>query len=155
MKEKNGFTLVELMAVIVVLAIIISIGTVSVVSTIAKSKAKSADKMRAELLDTAVAYGLSSFHLSACPLTGTQDESTIQSILSNPTSSYATSHENCYRIIKASTLLDVEKLYRDDAKHCNRSQDILIYKYKSPSDTSDGYEIEEYRAYAADDICAN
>ena len=57
MKNKNGFTLVELLAVIVVLAIIITIAVPSAISISNKIKAKMEDTKRQMIVDAAKLYG--------------------------------------------------------------------------------------------------
>lgn len=57
MKNKNGFTLVELLAVIVVLAIIITIAVPSAISISNKIKAKMYETKIQMILDAAKLYG--------------------------------------------------------------------------------------------------
>lgn len=57
MKNKNGFTLVELLAVIVVLAIIITIAVPSAISISNKIKAKMEETKRQMIVDAAKLYG--------------------------------------------------------------------------------------------------
>lgn len=54
--NKKGFTLAELLGVIVVLAIIISISGISVVSIINKSRAKVSKEMEDNLKEAAITY---------------------------------------------------------------------------------------------------
>lgn len=56
MKNKNGFTLVELLAVIVILGIIMTIATTSVIKNINDSKAKAKYIAAKEIVNIAEAY---------------------------------------------------------------------------------------------------
>ena len=74
MKEnKNGFTLVELLTAIVILAIIIGIAVAASINSINKAKAKKARIHEDNLLETAVTYVYMA--KSVCP-NGTSDEAT-------------------------------------------------------------------------------
>lgn len=130
--KKNGFTLTELMAVIVILGLLIGVGTFGVVNAIHRSKEKTATKMRNELLDSAVAYGLDQLFLNKCP------------IGFDPTENLTSSDKSCYQEITARVIIEDEAIYRDDAGHCDREGKIIIYNDNG-----------EYKAYANDNICSN
>lgn len=129
--RKNGFTLTELMAVVIILGLLVGIASFGVVNTVNRSKIKSAEKMRDDLLDSAVAYGLENIFLTKCS-TGFDPK--------NPTSRDV----KCYQEILASKIIEEEAIYRDDAKHCDRSGKIIIYNDNG-----------EYKASAEENICSN
>ena len=137
MMQKNGFTLTELMAVIIVLGLLIGIASFGVVNAINRSKGQAASKMRDELLDSAVAYGLENIFLKKCSLGFDPKEPTKNG-----------NDNGCFKGITAKLIIEDEAIYRDDAKHCNRDEKIIIYNYQ-------GDGISEYRAYASEDICNN
>ena len=69
--RKNGFTLVELLAVIVVLAILITVATPNIMGILTKEKDKTSDIVVNNLKDAAVSYAkeqisLKKLHLSSC-----------------------------------------------------------------------------------------
>ena len=67
MKKKNsGFTIVELLAVIVILAILITIASVSVISVINKSREKMSQEIRGNLKETAISYVIGKYPLTKC-----------------------------------------------------------------------------------------
>jgi len=57
MKRNNkGFTLIELLAVIVILAVIAAIASSSIIKTIERSKQKTGDTAKAEIIEIGTAY---------------------------------------------------------------------------------------------------
>lgn len=56
MKNNKGFTLIELLAVIVILAVIAAIASSSIIKTIERSKRKTGDTARKEIIEIGTAY---------------------------------------------------------------------------------------------------
>ena len=57
MKRNNkGFTLIELLAVVVILAVIAAIASSSIIKTIERSKQKTGDTAKAEIIEIGTAY---------------------------------------------------------------------------------------------------
>ena len=66
LKKKNGFTIVELLAVIVILAIVITIAATSVFGTINNSHKKMTTEVRNNLKEASLTYVMEKFHLEKC-----------------------------------------------------------------------------------------
>lgn len=67
--NKKGFTLTELLGVIVVLAVIVTIAGTSVITIINKSKKHTAQEMVNNLKDAAITYCLDTSQKSSCSVT--------------------------------------------------------------------------------------
>lgn len=142
MKKKNsGFTLVELLAVIVLLAIVITIASSSVIGILNKSKKNMSEEVRNNLKEAALAYALETIRLEPCGVTFSKEifeEQNINNLNSNT---------NCFKRI---TVDEVKKsgLFEDERGFCNQDDVIIVYRY------SDGVNTE-YKAYTSNDICKN
>lgn len=133
MKKKNGFTLVEVLAVIAILGIIIAIASVSVTSILNREKGKLVDQMEADLKDAAVAYAISEkIILRNCPTNFNPENLT-------------SANSSCYREV---TVNDIIKsgIFTDDNNYCNRNTKVVVYKYKDS-------EFSEIRAYVKEGTC--
>lgn len=97
--NKKGFTLAELLGVIVVLAIIISISGISVVSIINKSRLKVSKEMEDNLKEAAITYVI-------------DNKKEIEFI------------ENIYKI-KVKELI-IKNYFEDDKNHCERDAEITV-----------------------------
>jgi prepilin-type N-terminal cleavage/methylation domain-containing protein len=135
--KKNGFTLVELLAVIVILGMLATLVTTNVVKYINSSKEQTNKLALNNLKDAAITYGLDKLNIAkACALTSIPD-------------SYNPSYPNgC-----AANLISVKDLkdagyFTDDKKVCSETGQILIYRYHDV--TYDTYEI---KVYIADSVC--
>ena len=125
----------ELMAVIVILAVIILIATGSVNAIMKKAREDTSEEMRNNLKEAAVTFFLSSNQkrLQLC------NDSEINAILSgNPTIS-----DTCAKKITISNL-KYDGIFEDNKGYCGNSDSVIVYR------NADGYE-----AYVANTVCTN
>ena len=91
MKKKNsGFTLVELLAVIVILATIITIASSSVIAIMNKARKNMAHEVRNNLAETALTYVVENSYLEKCSVEFSKEiyENNNITNLNNNTSCY-------------------------------------------------------------------
>ncbi len=130
--KKNGFTLVELLAVIGIIGILITIATASVTSILNKQKETLAYDTEKKLKDAAIAYiQEKKIRLTSCP--------------SNFDPTNPGSNTSCYRNIKVEDIIN-QGLFEDTANHCKKDAIIIVYK-----STQENYV--ENIAYAEEGIC--
>jgi prepilin-type N-terminal cleavage/methylation domain-containing protein len=141
MNKKNGFTLVELLAVIVILAIVGSVATLTTVHIIKISQEKVSSDMRNTLKDTAITYAISSFKLKKCSVDFSK------SVYEKGDISKYENNTDCARIITVKTLKE-DGIFEDNQNHCKDSDEVIVYRY------NDG-ENSEYKAYISDSACKN
>ncbi len=141
MKKKNsGFTLVELLAVVVILAIVVTIATGSVIGIVNKSKENMSREIRASLKEAAISYVIDNFRLSICNQNISNEiyeQNNIQNLDLNTTT--------CAKAVHVETLLK-EGLFEDSKGVCNKDDEIIVYHY------SDGVN-SDFKAYIDDTIC--
>lgn len=136
-RQKNGFTLIEVLAVLVVLGILIAIAVPNVIKIIGKQQDTVTEHALKDLKDAAVSYASANVFLKACA-DGFE-----------PSSINSTSVNGC--TVKLSVEELVKKQYfRDDSNHCNHSAYVLVYRYINKKN---GNDIDEFRAYADESIC--
>lgn len=150
LKKKNkGFTLVELLAVIVILAIVISLATGGVIAILNKSREKLAEEVRQNFKEAALSYALDNsypnkekYYLEKCSLSFSEE--LLKGNISNLNNS-----ENASCILKVSkkNLTDLG-LFEDARGFCLDTDVVVIYRY------DDGVN-SEYKAYVSDTICKN
>ena len=134
MKKKNsGFTIVELLAFIVILAILITIASVSVISVINKSREKMSQEIRGNLKETAISYVIGKYPLTKCSDT----------IINTIEKGNNVSDNSCLKKITINTLI-TEGMFEDSRKFCNGNDTIIVYR------TSD-----DYKAYLTESTCKN
>ena len=134
MKKKNsGFTIVELLAFIVILAILITIASVSVISVINKSREKMSQEIRGNLKETAISYVIGKYPLTKCSDT----------IINTIEKGNNVSDNSCLKKITINTLI-TEGMFEDNRKFCNGNDTIIVYR------TSD-----DYKAYLTESTCKN
>ncbi|MCI8575698.1 MAG: type II secretion system protein [Bacilli bacterium] len=132
MKKKQGFTLVELLAVIGIIGILVTIASASVVSVLNKQKETLAADTEKKLKDAAIAYIQDKkIRLTSCP--------------SNFDPKNPGSQTSCYRKIKVAEIIN-QGLFDDTAGHCNKEAYIIVYK-----SAQENYK--ENIAYAEEGIC--
>lgn len=135
--RENGFTLIEILAVIIVLAILIVITVPNVMKTIMGQEEKLTSQTIKNLGDAALSYAEENIFLSKC-------ESTFE-----PTDIDSKSKKDC--TIKISVATIIESGYFDDPKNnCKRDKSVLVYRYIN---NEDGNEIDEYRYFIEPDTC--
>jgi len=134
MKKKNGFTLVEILAVIAIIGVLITLASTSVVSIMNREKKKLASEMQKNLENAAVAYLQSEkITLRNCSTSFNPE---------NPN----TSERNCYREVLVEDIIK-SGLLTDDGKYCDRTKKVLVYRYKNA-------EYSDYRAFVKEGTCS-
>ena len=139
-QKKNGFTLVELLAVIVILTVIVLVGGVSTLGIINKARKSSAEEMRTNLKDVAITYVIdNSIKLPKCTeeISKSVDEGRDYVL-------GAQTNGGCAVKIEVETLKN-EGIF-EDAKDICKDSVVVVYRYNR-----EGYS--EYRAYIADNAC--
>ncbi len=144
MNQKKGFTLVELLAVIVILAIIISIASSSVYRLVNRAKEDTASEMRNSLKEAALNYVMGNIHLEKCPPVNSDKNYTEAEIEALPTS--------CKKVLTAQTLIESSDFedprgfcYRKDADNAQ----VIVYRFNGTDGNS------EYKAFVNEKYCKN
>ena len=118
--NNKGFTLVELLAVIVILALLAIVAGVSVSSIMKKATSNTNDIVVKNLEDAALTYGLDKLNIpNSCAIDF--ELGSIYSLGPNTPAS-------CITKIKVKKLKD-EGYFKDDKKICDENKEISIYKY--------------------------
>lgn len=132
MKQKKGFTLVEVLVVLGVLAILMTLSATSVISIMKRNNEKIKSEMEKNIKDAAIAYvEEKKISLRKCSMDFDP---------ANPNS-----ETNCYQTITVEELIK-SGLFTDDAAHCNKEEKILIYRASES-------EYSELRAYLKEGTC--
>lgn len=140
-QKKGGFTLIELMAVIVILALIITIAASSVSGVMKRAKDQTAEEIRANLKEVGITYALSKYKLQKC------SESFSKEVYENKNIAQFSSNTNCAIQISVSEL-KAEGLFEDAKKYCLDTDTVMIYRYNVEGNS-------EYKAYVSDTACTN
>ena len=146
MNQKKGFTLVELLAVITVLAIIITVAGSSVYKLVNKSKEQTGEEMRNSLKEAALNYVMGNIHLDKCPPVDANKEYTESEINNLPSS--------CKTTIKASVLVESNE-FEDPRGFCysknGNGEDavVIVYRFNDKNGNS------EYKAFVNEKYCMN
>ena len=140
-QKKQGFTLIELIAVIAVLGIIITISAASVSGVMKKAKDKASEEIRANLREAAITYSLSEYKLQKC------SESFSKEVYENKNITNYSSNTNCAVQISVATLKE-EGFFEDSKNYCLDTDMVMVYRYKNG-------ENSEYKAYVSDTACKN
>ena len=135
--KKNGFTLVEVLAVLVVLGLLIAIAAPNVIQLIGKQQDKMTQQAIKDVKDAAISYASANVFLKKCA-NGFE-----------PTSVDSTSVSGCTIKISVQELM-AKQYFKDDAGYCDQSKQVLVYRYINTQGEND---IDEYRAYVDDSVC--
>ena len=138
MKRKNGFTLVELLAVIVLLGILITVAVPAVLRSLEGAVEETDKKAREYAMDAALTYGISKLKLPSC----------ANGFV--PTNESSTSNAGCLKKVTVKFLKD-NAYFTDNAENCKENAEILIYNYYLDNGVD---KVNEYRVWAPDDICS-
>lgn len=116
MKKKNGFTLVEILAVIVILSILMTVAGVSVFQVLEDQKKKLLEEQIKSLADTSITYVESkNWYLRECPTTF------------NPKSPDTSLKNKCYREVTVKDIMDAN-FFENKNDLCQLDAKILVYK---------------------------
>lgn len=141
MKRNSGFTLVELLGVMVVLAVVITVASGTVFSIMNKSRKKMASEVRSNLGEVAITYVLENSHLNTCSVSFSKE------VYENKNISNLSANASCTKKITVKTLID-EGLFEDGRGACNKNDEVIVYRY------NDGVN-SEYKAFVSETICNN
>ncbi len=135
MINKQGFTLVEILAVVVILAMLMMVGGISVFNVIDESKKKLLEEQIKGLGDTAITY-VQKKHFTTCPL---------EFDAKNP---IASQKNKCYREILVSKLIE-EGVFENKNDLCKDivNKPIIVYRYNAGS-------YSELRSYIPEGTCS-
>jgi len=136
-RENKGFTLMELLAVIVIIAVVVSVASVSINAVTKNAREKASEEMRGSLKDAAIIHALDSVYLQKC--TGNFSESDYSSW----------SRRKCATKITVSTLKS-KGLFEDNRGYCSNDTEVIVYRYSDETSVNSNYD-----AYVSDDACTN
>lgn len=139
--NRKGFTLVELLAVIVVLAILIGIATPNVIGLLRKQKDNTTNIVLTNLNDAAVSYAkeqisLNKLHLSSCDFE-INDENTAKANLNQG--------KKCVKAYNIGVLKS-NGTFEDKQNSCDSNKEIYVYNYSNGNYT-------EIKTFIPDDTC--
>lgn len=140
-KRKGGFTLTELLAVIVVLAIIIMLASTSVISVVNKARTKTSLEMRETLKDAALIYTLENIYLEKCSVSFSQE------VYEHNDISNMRDNTSCIKSVSVATLKNAG-LFEDNRGYCSNEDEVFVYRYYNGTNS-------EYKAYVSDEACMN
>ena len=133
MNNKKGFTLVELLAVVVILGTIATVATFSVFGIIDKQKESLLKEQIANLKDAAQSYYIKSKkYLEVCP-----SPANPTSLMAMPESSL-----KCGMKISVSELI-TKNFFENKNNICDSSKSVLIYKASAT----------DINVYIGEDVC--
>lgn len=144
MSKKKGFTIVELLAVIVIIAVVAMVGGSSVLNILNRTQKETAKEMRENLKEVALSYAFENVHIAKC----SKEFSKEMFVDNNVANLNKPENANCITRITVKTLKD-EGLFQDNRGHCKEEDNVVIYRYQ------DEYGNSEYKAYASDTTCTN
>ena len=129
MKNK-GFTLVEVIAVIVILGILVTFAAPNVFKYIDSSKDSTKQQSLKDTEDAAITYGLTQFIPESCA---------VSSKVTKPSDIPS----GCDYSVTVQQLID-KQLLKDTAKVLNRNAKVYIYKLRSTNEIKTTYEVKAY-----------
>ena len=136
---KKGFTIVELLAVIVIMAIVVLIGGSSVLGILNRTRNDTAKEMRENLKEVALSYAFENVHIKTC----SKEFSKEMFVDNNIANLNKPENESCIARIKVETLKK-EGMFEDNQNHCADEDIVVIYRYV------DDFGNSEYKAYTSD-----
>ena len=139
---KKGFTIVELLAVIVIMAIVVLIGGSSVLGILNRTRNDTAKEMRENLKEVALSYAFENVHIKTC----SKEFSKEMFVDNNIANLNKPENESCIARIKVETLKK-EGMFEDNQNHCADEDIVVIYRYV------DDFGNSEYKAYTSDTNC--
>ncbi len=140
---KKGFTIVELLAVIVILAIVVLIGGNSVINVLNRTRAETTKEMQENVKEAALTYAYENVHIKTC----SKEFSKEMYVDNNIANLNQPENASCIAKIKVETLKK-EGLFEDKQNHCLEEDTVVIYRYV------DEFGNSEYKAYTSDTTCS-
>lgn len=139
--KNNGFTLIELMAVIAILAIVITIAASGIGAIMNNARKKTAEEMQANLKEVAITYAIEEFYLQKCSV------SFSNAVYKDENISALSSNANCAKKITVNELKNAG-LFEDEKSYCKSVDFVVVYRYYDGTNS-------EYKAYVSDSVCTN
>ena len=135
MNNSKGFTLVEVLAIVIVLALLTLISVPLVVNYVNKARNFTNEQTLKQAEDSAINYAMensklladnpkSTFITNGCAINYTLDSS-----------NYSNIQNSCIRLVSIQTLIN-EGYYKDDASKLKKDGNVIIYKYKGNKKTT-------------------
>jgi prepilin-type N-terminal cleavage/methylation domain-containing protein len=133
--NNKGFTLVEVIAVVVILGILVTFASPYVIKYIDSSKESTKQQSLKDTEDAAISYGLTQFIPESCA---------VSSKVTKPSDIPS----GCDYSVTVQQLID-KQLLKDTAKVLNRNAKVYIYKLRTTNEIKTSYEV---KAYVSEDI---
>ena len=144
MQKKKGFTIVELLAVIVIMAVVVLVGGSSILNILNRTRNETAKEMRENLKEVALSYAFENVHITKC----SKEFSKEMFVDNNVANLNKPENANCIARIDVKTLKE-EGVFQDNQGHCKEEDNVVIYRYQDDLGNS------EYKVYASDTTCTN
>ena len=139
--ENKGFTLIELMSVIVILTIVITMSAASVGAIMNNARKNTSKEMQNNLKEVAIMYVLDNFYLKKCSV------SFSTSVYNNGNISDLVSNGDCARKVTVEVLKNTG-LFEDEKNYCKDNDYVIVYRYYDGTSS-------EYKSYVSDSTCTN
>ena len=133
--KKNGFTLVEVIAVVVILGILVTFASPYVIKYIDSSKESTKQQSLQDTEDAAISYGLTQFIPESCA---------VSSKVTKPSDIPS----GCDYSVTIQELID-KQLLKDTAKVLDRNAKVYIYKLRTTNEIKTSYEVKAYVSESA------
>lgn len=138
--NRKGFTLVELLAVIVVLAVLMTIATPNVLKLLNGSKKNTTEIVLNNLRDATTAYAKEQVYLKKLSLSACNFE-----INSEDVAKANINKGGCVKAYDISFLKNSD-IFDDKDNSCDNSRQVYVYKYFNQSYT-------DIKVYVPNDVC--
>lgn len=119
--KKKGFTITELLAVLVILAVLIIIGGRSVFKLISDSRKKVNEVTIKSVEDSALSYASKNVFI--------QDKCAINTLITDSNASSVTFPSGCSKVTVKIDKLITDGFFTDTKGVCTKSTNVIIYKY--------------------------
>ena len=142
MKRKNGgFTLVELLGVLVIISFLITISTGSVLVILNRSRQKMASEIRNHLGEAALTYVVDHATLAKC------SQEFSKEIYEDKNVTNLNLNSTCFRRVTVGELVN-SGVFEDNRGVCSNEDIVIVYRY------FDGIN-SEYKTFISEDTCQN
>ena len=128
--NNKGFTLVEVIAVVVILGILVTFASPYVIKYIDSSKESTKQQSLKETEDAAISHGLTQFIPDSCA---------VSSKVTKPSDIPS----GCDYSVTVQQLID-KQLLKDNSKVLDRNAKVYIYKLRTTNEIKTSYEVKAY-----------
>lgn len=140
MNKNSGFTLTELLAVVLILSILVTLATTGIMTILNRSKNDISTQIRNNLKESALTYVLESFYLQKC-------ERNFSLEMESGNTTNLDANKTCFKSVTVSEL--VEKGFFDNNRDtCKMEDSVIVYRY-------DNGDYSDYKTYIGEDVCRN